>query len=41
MPAVADVGRGDVKTPPLWHTAAKMPGHSGGTRTAASAVSSR
>jgi hypothetical protein len=25
MPAVADVGRGDVKTPPLWHTAAKMP----------------
>ena len=20
-----DVGRGDVKTPPLWHTAAKMP----------------
>jgi RoxA-like, cytochrome c-like len=25
MPAVADVGRGDVKTPPLWHTVAKMP----------------
>jgi hypothetical protein len=25
MPAVAEVGRGDVKTPPLWHTAAKMP----------------
>jgi mono/diheme cytochrome c family protein len=25
MPSVADVGRGDVKTPPLWHTAAKMP----------------
>src|SRR5262249_31947142 len=25
QPAVADVGRGDVKTPPLWHTAAKMP----------------
>jgi hypothetical protein len=25
MPGVADVGRGDVKTPPLWHTAAKMP----------------
>ena len=25
MPAVDDVGRGDVKTPPLWHTAAKMP----------------
>ena len=25
MPVVADVGRGDVKTPPLWHTAAKMP----------------
>src|SRR5262245_3952232 len=25
MPAVADVGRGDVKTPPLWHTAAKIP----------------
>ncbi|HMD35382.1 MAG TPA: hypothetical protein VKH42_10455, partial [Vicinamibacterales bacterium] len=24
MPAVGDVGRGDVKTPPLWHTAAKM-----------------
>lgn len=24
MPAVDDVGRGDVKTPPLWHTAAKM-----------------
>ncbi|HXT70108.1 MAG TPA: hypothetical protein VN700_10160 [Vicinamibacterales bacterium] len=24
MPPVADVGRGDVKTPPLWHTAAKM-----------------
>jgi hypothetical protein len=25
MPAVNDVGRGDVKAPPLWHTAAKMP----------------
>ena len=25
VPAVSDVGRGDVKTPPLWHTAAKMP----------------
>jgi hypothetical protein len=25
MPPVTDVGRGDVKTPPLWHTAAKMP----------------
>jgi hypothetical protein len=25
LPDVADVGRGDVKTPPLWHTAAKMP----------------
>jgi hypothetical protein len=25
MPAVNDVGRGDVKTPPLWHTVAKMP----------------
>jgi mono/diheme cytochrome c family protein len=25
MPAVGDIGRGDVKTPPLWHTAAKMP----------------
>jgi hypothetical protein len=25
MPSVSDVGRGDVKTPPLWHTAAKMP----------------
>jgi hypothetical protein len=24
MPAVEDVGRGDVKTPPLWHTAAKV-----------------
>jgi cytochrome c peroxidase len=24
MPSVDDVGRGDVKTPPLWHTAAKM-----------------
>ncbi len=24
MPAVEDVGRGDVKTPPLWHTTAKM-----------------
>ncbi|HEX7139472.1 MAG TPA: hypothetical protein VF219_16585, partial [Vicinamibacterales bacterium] len=24
MPASAAVGRGDVKTPPLWHTAAKM-----------------
>src|SRR5688572_2484793 len=24
MPSVAEVGRGDVKTPPLWHTAAKM-----------------
>lgn len=26
MPAAHEVGRGDVKTPPLWHTAAKMPG---------------
>ncbi|MET0212870.1 MAG: hypothetical protein ABW292_07710, partial [Vicinamibacterales bacterium] len=26
MPSVEDVGRGDTKTPPLWHTAAKMPG---------------
>ena len=26
MPRVDEVGRGDVKTPPLWHTAAKMPG---------------
>jgi mono/diheme cytochrome c family protein len=25
MPAVDEIGRGDVKTPPLWHTAAKMP----------------
>jgi hypothetical protein len=25
MPEVREVGRGDVKTPPLWHTAAKMP----------------
>ena len=25
MPPVETVGRGDVKTPPLWHTAAKMP----------------
>jgi len=25
MPPVEDVGRGDVKTPPLWHTVAKMP----------------
>lgn len=25
MPPVDDVGRGDVKTPPLWHTAAKLP----------------
>lgn len=25
MPDVAEVGRGDVKTPPLWHTVAKMP----------------
>jgi hypothetical protein len=25
MPTVNDVGRGDVKTPPLWHTTAKMP----------------
>jgi hypothetical protein len=25
MPADAEVGRGDVKVPPLWHTAAKMP----------------
>jgi hypothetical protein len=24
MPPVEDVGRGDAKTPPLWHTAAKM-----------------
>ncbi len=25
MPRVEEVGRGDVKTPPLWHTVAKMP----------------
>jgi mono/diheme cytochrome c family protein len=25
MPPADDVGRGDVKTPPLWHTVAKMP----------------
>ena len=25
MPASADVGRGDVKVPPLWHTVAKLP----------------
>jgi hypothetical protein len=25
MPAVDEVGRGDTKTPPLWHTAAKRP----------------
>ena len=25
MPRVDEVGRGDVKTPPLWHTAAKRP----------------
>ena len=25
MPAASEVGRGDVKTPPLWHTVAKMP----------------
>ena len=25
MPGTDEVGRGDVKTPPLWHTAAKMP----------------
>ena len=25
MPAAEEVGRGDVKTPPLWHTAAKQP----------------
>jgi hypothetical protein len=25
MPDIDDVGRGDVKTPPLWHTAAKIP----------------
>jgi hypothetical protein len=25
LPEVEEVGRGDVKTPPLWHTAAKMP----------------
>jgi hypothetical protein len=24
LPAVSEVGRGDVKTPPLWHTVAKM-----------------
>lgn len=24
-PGLGEVGRGDVKTPPLWHTAAKMP----------------
>jgi mono/diheme cytochrome c family protein len=27
MPPVDEVGRGDVKTPPLWHTTAKMPFH--------------
>jgi hypothetical protein len=26
LPSVGEVGRGDVKTPPLWHTVAKMPG---------------
>jgi len=26
MPEVSAVGRGDVKTPPLWHTVAKMSG---------------
>ena len=25
LPPAGDVGRGDTKTPPLWHTAAKMP----------------
>jgi mono/diheme cytochrome c family protein len=25
MPKIGEVGRGDVKTPPLWHTAAKIP----------------
>ena len=25
LPEAGEVGRGDVKTPPLWHTAAKMP----------------
>src|SRR5215208_2592351 len=25
MPRVEEVGRGDVKTPPLWHTVAKLP----------------
>jgi hypothetical protein len=25
MPAIDEVGRGDAKTPPLWHTAAKLP----------------
>jgi hypothetical protein len=25
VPSVDDVGRGDTKTPPLWHTAAKLP----------------
>jgi processive rubber oxygenase RoxA-like protein len=25
MPEVSEVGRGDVKAPPLWHTVAKMP----------------
>ena len=25
MPAIDEVGRGDTKTPPLWHTAAKLP----------------
>ena len=25
MPRIDEVGRGDTKTPPLWHTAAKMP----------------
>ncbi len=34
MPAVDEVGRGDVKTPPLWHTAAKIQS-GGGTPTAA------
>jgi len=24
LPAISEVGRGDTKTPPLWHTAAKM-----------------
>ncbi len=26
VPGIDEVGRGDVKTPPLWHTVAKMPG---------------